>query len=260
MEVVILETAEIGARFVADAVVRVLRRDPRAVLGLATGSSPLLVYAELVSRCKQGEVSFAGATVFLLDEYVGLPVGHPQAYATVIDTVLTGQVDLPAGAVHGLDPTATDVPAECSHYEESIRSAGGIELQLLGIGRDGHLGFNEPGSSLGSRTRLKTLTHRTREDNARFFDAGGEVPRHVLTQGLATISEARHLVLLASGGSKADAVAAAVEGPVAAICPASVLQLHPHVTVVLDAPAASKLRLHDYFRETYAAKPAWQDI
>ena len=260
MEVVILDSAEAGARFVADAVVGLLHRDPRAVLGLATGSSPLLVYAELVARCRRGEVSFAGAQAFLLDEYVGLPVGHRQAYGTVIEAELTGHVDLPPGAVHGLDPGAPDVEAECRRYEDTIRAAGGIDLQLLGIGRDGHIGFNEPGSSLGSRTRIKTLAHRTREDNARFFDVGEQVPRHVLTQGLATIRDARHLVLVAAGPHKADAVAAAVEGPVTAVCPASVLQLHPHVTVVLDGPAASRLRLRDYFQETYAAKPPWQDI
>jgi glucosamine-6-phosphate deaminase len=260
MEVVVLDSAESAARFVANAVVRLVQRNPRAVLGLATGSSPALVYADLSARCQRGEVSFAGTLMFLLDEYIGLPVGHPQAYATVIDAELTGHLDVPAGAVHGLNPQAPDVEEECRRYERAIVTAGGIDLQILGIGRDGHIGFNEPGSSLGSRTRIKTLAHRTRQDNARFFDSDEEVPHHVLTQGLATISEARHLVLIATGQAKADAVAAAVEGPVSAFCPASVLQLHPHVTVVLDELAASKLRLRDYFRETYAAKPVWQDI
>jgi glucosamine-6-phosphate deaminase len=260
VEVVIHDRPEPGAAFVADVIARLLRRKPRAVLGLATGSSPLLVYAELVARCRRGDLSFAEATAFLLDEYVGLPAGHRQAYATVIETELTGKIDIQAGAVNGLDPGADDIPAECERYEQAIRDAGGIDLQLLGIGRDGHLGFNEPGSSLGSRTRIKTLTERTRRDNARFFAEGEEMPRHVLTQGLATIGEARHLVLVASGAHKADAVAAAVEGPLSAMCPASVLQLHRHVTVVLDEPAASALRLRDYFTETFAAKPSWQDV
>jgi len=260
MEVVVLDSAAAGARFVADCVGRLLQRDPHAVLGLATGSSPLLVYAELIARCRRGEISFAGATAFLLDEYLGLPMGHPQLYATVIETELSGEVDLRAGAVHGLDGGAADIEAECRRFEAAIASAGGIALQLLGIGRDGHIGFNEPGSSLGSRTRLKTLTARTREDNARFFAAADEVPRHVLTQGLATITEARHLVLVAAGEHKADAVAAAVEGPVSAFCPASVLQLHPHVTVVLDEASAANLRLRDHFKETFAAKPAWQGV
>ena len=260
MEVVILDSAPVGARFMADAVVRLLRRRPTAVLGLATGSSPQHVYAELVAACRRGTVSFAEAQVFMLDEYVGLPAGHPQRYSTVIAMEFTDHVDLPPGALHTLDAATPDLEAECRRYEAAIAAAGGIDLQLLGIGRDGHIGFNEPGSSLGSRTRLKTLTKRTRADNARFFDAEDEVPRHVLTQGLATIGEARHVVLIAAGAHKADAIAAAVEGPVAAFCPASVLQLHPHVTVVLDEAAASGLRLANYYRETFAAKPAWQDI
>ena len=260
MEVVILEDPAAGSRFVADAIVRLLRRKPAAVLGLATGSSPVLVYADLVERCRRGEVSFAAARAFLLDEYVGLPAGHPQRYASVIATDLTAHLDLPGGAVHGLDGDAADIELECRGYEAAIAAAGGIDLQILGIGRDGHIGFNEPGSSLGSRTRLKTLTERTRHDNQRFFADADDVPRHVLTQGLATISSARHLVLLAAGAGKADAVAAAVEGPVSAFCPASVLQLHPHVTVVLDEPAASELRLRDYYRETFAAKPSWQEV
>ena len=262
MEVVILDTAQAGARFVADAVVRLLQSRPQAVLGLATGSSPLLVYAELVARCRRGEVSFADATAFLLDEYVGLPAGHPQRYATVIETELTGHVDLPGGAVHGLDADArrTSRPSAGGTRRRS-RAAGGIDLQLLGIGRDGHIGFNEPGSSLGSRTRIKTLTDRTREDNARFFDAGEEVPRHVLTQGLATIGEARHLVLVAAGSrTRPTRSRRRSRDRSRPFCPASVLQLHPHVTVVLDEPAATGLRLRDYFRETFAAKPAWQDI
>jgi glucosamine-6-phosphate deaminase len=260
VEVVILESAYAGARFVADAITRLLGHNPRAVLGLATGSSPQLVYDDLVSRSKRGEVSFAEVEAFLLDEYVGLPRAHPQRYATVIDTAFASRVDIRRGAVHGLDGNANDLDAECRRFEETIRAVGGIDLQLLGIGRDGHIGFNEPGSSLGSRTRLKTLTRRTREDNSRFFGAREEVPRHVLTQGLATIGEARHLVLVAAGEHKAGAVAAAVEGPVSAMCPGSVLQLHRHVTVVLDGAAASRLRLRDYFIETFAAKPGWQEI
>lgn len=136
-----------------------------------------------------------------------------------------------------------------------------MDLQVLGIGTDGHIGFNEPCSSLASRTRIKTLTRQTRIDNARFFDGDIEqVPHHVITQGIGTILEARHLILLATGEGKADAVAATVEGPVAAVCPASALQLHPHATVVVDEAAASKLKLADYFRHTYDNKPAWQGI
>lgn len=260
MEVVILSSADEGGALVADAVERLLRRRPGAVLGLATGSSPLRVYAELVRRHRSGGLSFEDARAFLLDEYVGLPAGHAQAYRNVIRTEFTALVDFADGAVQGPDGDTDDVPTECRRYERAITAAGGVDLQLLGIGGDGHLGFNEPGSSLVSRTRIKTLTSRTRADNARFFDSPEQVPHHVLTQGLGTILDARHLVLLAGGEAKAAAVVAAVEGPVSALCPASVLQQHPHVTVVLDDAAAGQLRLGDYYRETFAGKPSWQTI
>lgn len=148
--------------------------------------------------------------------------------------------------------------AEARRYEEAIRAAGGVDVQLLGIGTDGHIGFNEPGSSLSSRTRTKTLTPQTRADNARFFADDEDVPIHVLTQGLGTILEAGHLVMVATGAAKAAAVASAVEGPVSAFCPASVLQWHPHVTFVVDEAAAADLRLADYYRFTMRHKPDWQ--
>jgi len=260
VEVVILPDGKAIAQLGADAVVRLLDREPEAVLGLATGSSPLGVYRKLIDRHRTGEVSFARARGFLLDEYVGLSGRHPQRYRSVIERELEGQVDFCYGAVQGPDGTAEDMPAACTAYEKAIVDAGGIDLQLLGIGTDGHVAFNEPGSSLASRTRVKTLTAHTREDNARFFESVEEVPRHVVTQGLGTISDARHLLLVATGEGKAGAVRQGVEGPVSAICPASVLQLHRHATVLLDGAAASQLTLAGYFRETYAAKPAWQGI
>ncbi|MFS0885445.1 glucosamine-6-phosphate deaminase [Aeromicrobium sp. 179-A 4D2 NHS] len=237
----------------ADAIAGHVR--PGAVLGLATGSSPLPVYAALLRRRDAGAISFDGVRAFTLDEYLELPRSHPQSYHSVIRREFTDAAGI---EVDGPDGEAHDVPAEAERYEAAIAAAGGIDVQLLGIGVDGHLGFNEPGSSLASRTRTKTLTPQTRADNARFFASPDEVPVHVLTQGLGTILEARHLVLVATGASKASAVAAAVEGPVSAFCPASVLQLHPHVTVVLDEDAASQLRLLDYYRFTAANKPDWQ--
>jgi glucosamine-6-phosphate deaminase len=260
VEVVILpDTAAIG-RVVADAIAAVLCGRAHPALGVATGSSPLPVYDELMARWERGEVSFASARAFLLDEYVGLGPDHPQSYAAYISRVFTSLVDFGPGAVAGPNGDAADLPAAGAAYEAAIAAAGGIDVQLLGIGADGHIGFNEPGSSLASRTRLKTLTQQTRVDNARFFSSLDEVPRHVLTQGVGTILEARHLVLVASGAGKAAAVAAAVEGPVTAMVPASALQLHAHVSVVLDPPAASGLRLAEYYRETYANKPAWQGL
>ncbi|GGK77674.1 glucosamine-6-phosphate deaminase [Ornithinimicrobium pekingense] len=261
MEVVILEGAEQVGRVGADAVAQHVARDPRAVLGLATGSSPLHVYRELGARVARDELSLAGCRAFLLDEYVGLPADHPETYRNVIHRDLVEHVDLDPAAVRGPDGCAADLPGECASYEQAIADAGGVDVQLLGIGATGHIAFNEPGSSLASRTRVKTLTRRTRLDNARFF--GGDVdavPTHCLTQGVATILDARHLVLVALGAAKAEAVHQMVEGPVSALWPASALQLHPHVTVLLDDAAASRLQLADYYRETWSAKPDWQDL
>jgi glucosamine-6-phosphate deaminase len=256
MEVVI--TAR-SAELAADAVEALVRRNPAAVLGLATGSSPLPAYGELIRRHRAGAgPSYAEVRCFLLDEYVGLPPGHPQTYRETIFRELTDDLGIPRERVHG--PDAADPQHAGERYEQAIRAAGGVDLQVLGIGGDGHLAFNEPGSSLASQTRIKTLTDRTRRDNARFFGSADEVPEHVLTQGLGTILRARHLVLLAAGEGKADAVAAAVEGPVSASCPASVLQLHPHATVLLDDAAASRLERAAYYREVFASKPDWQGL
>jgi glucosamine-6-phosphate deaminase len=261
MEVIILSDAEALGGVAADAIAALLSREPTAVLGLATGSSPLVIYDGLAHRYDAGLVSFRRARGFILDEYVGLPADHQQRYRNVIDEVFASRVDFAPGAVQGPDGLAADIPAACLAYESAIRGAGGIDLQILGIGTDGHIAFNEPGSSLGSRTRIKTLTRQTRVDNARFFgDDVDAVPTHCLTQGLATIMEARHVVLLATGAHKAEAVHHLVEGAVSALWPATILQLHPHVTVLLDEAAGRRLQLVDYYRETYRSKPDWQGI
>ena len=261
MEVIILDNAAEIGEVAADAIGSLLARKPDAVLGLATGSSPLSIYDELASRCEAGLISFAKARAFTLDEYVGLPPDHPERYRNVIDTVFASRVDFAPGSVAGPDGLADDIPAACAQYEEAIRAAGGIDLQILGIGTDGHIGFNEPGSSLASRTRIKTLTHQTRMDNARFFgDDINAVPTHCLTQGLGTIMAARHVVLVATGRSKAEAVHHLAEGAVTALWPASILQHHPHATVLVDDAAARRLQLADYYRETYRSKPDWQGV
>jgi len=260
MEVIIAEVGEL-AGLAADAVGALLDRKPDAVLGLATGSSPLPIYDELANRCAAADMTFRQARGFTLDEYVGLPADHPERYRTVIDTVFVDRVDFAPGAVSGPDGLAEDIPGACAAYEQAIADAGGVDLQILGIGTDGHIGFNEPGSSLSSRTRIKTLTRQTRIDNARFFgDDLDAVPTHCLTQGLGTIMSARHVVLMALGRNKAEAVHHLVEGPVSAMWPATILQHHPHVTVLLDDAAARRLQLVDYYRETYRSKPAWQGI
>lgn len=260
MEVVIAAPEELSA-LAANTIESLLATNPEAVLGLATGSSPLGIYDELARRYAEGHVSFERARAFTLDEYVGLAADHPERYGNVIEKEFASRVDFAPGALRGPDGLATDVLAACARYEAAIVESGGVDLQIVGIGSDGHVGFNEPGSSLASRTRIKTLTEQTRLDNARFF--GGDldqVPRHCLTQGLATIMSARHVVLIATGRAKAEAIHQLVEGPVSAMWPATVLQHHPHVSVLVDRDAAGLLKLADYFHSTYAAKPEWQGL
>ncbi|NKE08391.1 MULTISPECIES: glucosamine-6-phosphate deaminase [Kocuria] len=261
MEIVIVETQQQAGELVAEAVVALVERKANPVLGVATGSSPGAVYRELGRRVAQGRLSLKDTQAFMLDEYVGLPADHPQRYRTVIDREFVQPTDIDPANVHGPDGSAQEIEQACADYERAITNAGGIDLQILGIGTDGHIAFNEPGSSLGSRTRLKTLTRQTREDNARFFDDDvASVPKHCLTQGVATIMEARHVVLLAFGQSKVEAIHHMVEGSVSAMWPATALQFHPHVTVVLDESAASRLQLASYARQAWEAKPDWQGL
>jgi glucosamine-6-phosphate deaminase len=257
-EVVIVENAAAAGALVADEIVRLIRADPAVVLGLATGSTPLPVYEALRSRA--ADLDLSQVRGFALDEYVGIDPAHPESYRSVITREVVeplgldpARVRVPDGRVDGIEHAGSD-------YEAAIDAAGGVALQILGIGTDGHIGFNEPGSSFASHTRVKTLTEQTRRDNARFFDSVDDVPLHCITQGLGTILRARHLVLLAFGAGKAEAVAGAVEGPVTASLPGSAIQLHPHATVVVDEAAAVHLRFADYYRYTYANKPAWQGL
>jgi len=260
MEVVIVPDAAAGGELIAASIAALLAGKPDALLGVATGSTPLPIYRALAARVADGSADVSRLRVCQLDEYVGLPAGHPESYRSVIGREVLEPLGLGHERFLGPDGTRADVPAACAEYEAALAAAGGVDLQILGIGTDGHIGFNEPCSSLASRTRIKTLTPQTREDNARFFDSLDEVPHHVITQGIGTILEAGHLVLLATGAGKAEAVAATVEGPLAAVVPASALQLHPHATVVVDEAAAAQLKHSDYFRATYAAKPEWQGL
>lgn len=258
MEVVVVrDAAEVG-RVSAALVAQVVTRDPEAVLGLATGSSPTGTYASLAARVAAGELDLRRASGFALDEYVGIPLGHPESYASVLRRDVVEPLGMDPARVHVPDGRADDLEAAATAYEAAIVAAGGVDLQILGIGTNGHIGFNEPTSSFASRTRIKTLAPRTRADNARFFDDPQQVPTHCMTQGLGTILDARTVVLVAQGEGKAAAVAGAVEGPLSAMCPGSALQLHPHATVVVDEAAASQLTLVDYYRYTYENKPEWQ--
>ena len=245
-EVVIVSSADEAGTIAAGLIEKLVATVPDAVLGFATGSTPLSTYAALAAR----GLDLAAVRGFALDEYVGLPAGHPESYRAVIDREVVGPLGLlPANVrVPGDDGLPLDGAGE--RYEADIHAAGGVDLQLLSIGRTGHIGFNEPGSSLASLTRVKTLTESTRIDNARFFDTLDQVPTHCITQGLGTILRARHLVLLAFGEAKAAAVAAALEGPVSASTPGSVVQLHPKVTVILTS-----LRPRSWRTRTTTASP-----
>src|SRR5690606_1392882 len=203
---------------------------------------PLTIWRALAAR----GIDWSGVRGFALDEYIGLPLGHPESYRAVITREVVDTLGLTPNLVHVPGDDGGEIATAGDRYEAAIAAAGGVDIQVLGIGRTGHIGFNEPGSSFASRTRVKTLTEQTRADNARFFDSIDEVPRHCLTQGLGTISDARSLLLLAFGEAKADAIAGAVEGPVSASNPGSAIQLHRDVTVILDEEAAAKLTFADY--------------
>jgi len=250
------EASALGARMVA----RLIRKKPSAVLGLATGSTPLALYRDLIRLHREGDLDFRDVGTFNLDEYLGLTPAHPASYHHFMRENLFQHINIREENIHIPDGMTVDVPAFCQAYEDKIKAAGGIDLQVLGIGGDGHIGFNEPSSSLASRTRIKTLTPRTRQDNARFFATEEEIPEHVITMGVGTIMEAREVVLLAFGAGKAEAVAAAVEGPITASVPASILQLHQKATILLDEEAAGNLRRAEYYRWVYANKPGWQEI
>jgi glucosamine-6-phosphate deaminase len=257
-EVVVVPTQRDAGQLVAAAIWRLVDAEPAPVLGVATGSTPLAVYEALAQT--RGDRDLSGITAFALDEYVGLGPEHPQSYRQTLLRELAAPVGLDPRQIVVPDGDPVGLAGAGAAFEAAIAAAGGIDLQLLGIGTDGHVGFNEPGSSLASRTRVKTLAEPTRRDNARFFDSIDDVPIHCVTQGLGTIRDAGHLVLLAFGEAKAAAVAAAVEGPVSASSPGSIIQLHPRVTVVLDAGAASRLEHLDYYARAWANKPAWQGI
>ena len=243
-EVVIVDFPDAGGALAADLIAKLVTAKPDAVLGLATGSTPLPIWRSLATR----GLDLSRVRGFALDEYIGLEPGHPESYRAVI----TREVVDPLGLTPSLVRVPGDDGGPIEHagesYERAIIEAGGVDLQVLGIGRTGHIGFNEPGSSLSSLTRVKTLTESTRADNARFFTSLDAVPRHCLTQGLGTILRSRKLVLLAFGEAKADAIAGAVEGAVSASVPGSVIQLHADVMVIVDEAAASRLAYADYYR------------
>ena len=233
MEVIIKDTYEEMSKAAAQEVASLLNMKPNAVLGMATGSTPLGLYKELVRMHREEGLDFSQVTTFNLDEYVGLPASHPQSYHYFMHEHFFQHINIPRQNIYIPSGNTKNYRAFCEWFEESIREAGGIDLQILGIGSDGHIAFNEPGSSFSSRTRLKTLARQTIDDNARFFADASDVPVYAITMGVGTILEARHLVMVANGSNKAWAIAAAIEGPVTSMVTASALQLHPSAVAYL---------------------------
>lgn len=259
MEVLIRENADEVSLLGSQVVAQLLRRKPRCVLGLATGRTPLRLYEELIRLHQSEKLDFSEVTTFNLDEYVGLPPDHPQSYHYYMRENFFRHVNIRPTSTHIPDGYSKDLRHHCKEYEKAIVDAGGIDLQLLGIGSNGHIGFNEPTGSLRSRTWIKILSEKTLRDNASHFPNPDEQPRHVVTMGIGTIVEAKHCVVLACGAQKSNAVKEMIEGPVSSMCPASALQLHPRVTVIVDAQAAARLDHPEHYRWIEQHKLDWQN-
>ena len=230
----------------AEIVTNQIRKKPDSVIGLATGSTPLGLYERLIRNHKEHGLDFSKVTTFNLDEYIGLSPHHDQSYHYFMWTNLFSHVNVDPNCVYIPQGMADDIDGFCVWYEQKIKQVGGIDLQILGIGGNGHIAFNEPGSSLGSRTRIKTLTEKTITDNARFFDDPEQVPRYAITMGIGTIMDAKKLLLLGSGEGKANAIKTTLEGPITAMVPATIVQLHRHASVLIDEAAASMLEYHHH--------------
>jgi glucosamine-6-phosphate deaminase len=260
VEVIIRPDAGSAASLVARLIARELRANPHLVLGLATGRTMEAVYQLLVRMHKKERLDFSLCRTFNLDEYVGLPPNHPGSYRYYMNRHLFSRVNVDPRNAHLPDGTVRDLDAECLRYETDIRRFGGIDLQLLGLGRAGHIGFNEPLSALRSRTRVKALTPMTVRQNAPMFGAAGKVPRRAITMGVGTILECRRCLLLATGSEKAGIIAKAVEGPITSMISATTLQLHPRCTVIVDTAAASQLQGADYYRWVFNNEPEWAEF
>jgi len=259
VEVIIQPTNEAAAVLVARIVGHELRANPSLVLGLATGKTMERVYRHLVRIHKEQKLDFSLCRTFNLDEYVGLFPSDPNSYRHYMDQHLFREVNIDQRNTHLPNGLATNLEEECRRYEAVIQRFGGIDLQLLGIGRAGHIGFNEPLSALRSRTRVKALTPTTIQQNASFFGGDANVPRRAITMGVGTIIEARRCVLLATGGTKAEVIAQAVEGPITSMVTASALQLQPRCSVVVDEAAAGKLKEREYYRWIFENEPEWEE-
>jgi len=248
MKVVILENPEAVAEYGLNIYKQQLNDKPNSVLGLATGSTPITLYKRLIKAYQDNQISFKDVTTFNLDEYLGLNGEHPQSYRYFMNEQLFNSIDINKSNTHVPNGAAENPLLAGDVYENKIKECGGIDIQLLGIGRNGHIGFNEPSSSLASRTRVKALTQATIDDNARFFAEDESQPNLSITMGMGTILDARKVVLLATGESKAEAIEATVEGPMSAYFPASALQMHLSATLIIDEAAASCLKDKEFYK------------
>ena len=258
MEVIIKKSAEEGCLLGAKIIAKEVRKNPTCVLGLATGRTPLRLYEELIRLHQEEDLDFSQVTTFNLDEYVGLPPDHDQSYRFFMNENLFKHINISLENTHVPNGMAEDLKAECKDYERRIAAAGGIDLQLLGIGRNGHIAFNEPTGSLVTRTWIKILSKQTIDDNSELFGSLDKMPRHALSVGVGTILEAKRCLLLGFGPAKARAMAKMIEGPLTAMCPASALQMHSRVTVVLDEGSAAGLELGEHYRWIDQHKLDWQ--
>jgi glucosamine-6-phosphate deaminase len=260
MEVIVQPNHEAACRLVARVIARALRQKPHLVLGLATGRTMQLVYQTLVRFHREEKLDFSLCRTFNLDEYVGLAPEDEHSYRYYMNRELFRQVNIDLRNTHLPNGMTPDLDAECLRYEQRIVEMGGIDLQLLGIGRAGHIGFNEPLSALRSRTRIKALSPITIAQNQAFFGGEDRMPRRAITMGVGTILDSKRCILLATGAEKADIIARAVEGPITGMISASALQLHPRCTVVVDEAAAGQLREIDYYRWIFMNEPDWEDF
>ena len=258
MEVIIQETANSGCLLGAKIIAKKIREKPDAVLGLATGRTPEKLYRELVRMHREDGLDFSQVTTFNLDEYVSLPPENDQSYRYFMNEHLFRHVNIDLAKTHVPAGNVADLHAECRDYEKRIQDAGGIDIQLLGLGRNGHIGFNEPTGSLRSRTWIKILSEQTLNDNAAVFGDSESIPKHAVTMGIGTIMEARQILLLAFGPAKVRAVMEMIEGPLAAVCPGSALQEHLRSTIVLDEPSSAGLRFVDHYKWVDRNKLTWQ--
>lgn len=260
MEIIVQQDSQQASWLAARLIRKLILEKSNPVIGLATGSTPLQLYKYLIQMHREEGLDFSWVVTFNLDEYVGLSPDHPASFHRFMWDNLFSQINIKPENVHIPDGLTSDIQTYCERYEQEIKEAGGIDIQILGLGTNGHIGFNEPSSSLSSRTRIKTLTEQTRKNNASSFGGKDKVPYHAITMGIGTILEARTCLLMAFGQKKARAIAMAIEGPVTAMVPASALQLHPRAIIIIDREAASELKHLDYYQWVYEHKPEWQKI